>query len=599
MSRFVTHFLLLLSGIIVHTTASTTHNVPGASQKLKRQVMLPPGKPRDRPQQLFPFTITEAEAVNAEPPRQPAELQEWYGTSMYGFVGCANVEYIKLAYSEAQNILHSEGINSNIDWTSSAAVEYLGPPYENLDQRAYIQKKLANMTMAWAPGPYAKWVQVRCDDPAQRCAVTCPITTEDQVTRMPTYSVNPSPDAPLGQSWPYINLCEEFWNAKPNLRDIVESSRQETDWRKKYHIESYRSRASLILRELIQLEFNAIENRNTMPLGAEQGPGALVKSGKMAANDELPQPQARSDGPLVDLAMKLNYAQERTKEGRLSGWLSAHGTIFTKILARFQPKGYDIDIGHYTRRNINSVTGFVLATYITEETGIYPFLPMVYPAAWWEDVPFHFVIRDIPGAAWWTDSQNGVVLNMSKAVQMSPLPDLSGKCRESSANWQDDYEVGEPHSEFLYPTAYNFAIRDWYKLIRDGNPNPGSCRLNMTQIQTCDPQGSNQFVRLSLTSPTGDLLYASPDTDPYRGEALNLYQSIEVKQGQMAETLRITLKEHEAIWMQYGESEWATNLVVGASKCVVTRDKWKAYGPVDCPAPPLDVYREYDCVFKC
>lgn len=56
-----------------------------AEMLLRRQDIMPSPKPLNHPVQELPPNMTEAEIRDAEPPRDPANVQNWFGTSLYGF----------------------------------------------------------------------------------------------------------------------------------------------------------------------------------------------------------------------------------------------------------------------------------------------------------------------------------------------------------------------------------------------------------------------------------------------------------------------------------------------------------------------------------
>ncbi|RYP11679.1 hypothetical protein DL765_007638 [Monosporascus sp. GIB2] len=75
----------------------------------------------------------------------------YYPTRLYGFDKCDEKfgEYggstsIKRAFIDANRIVNIDGVRSNINWESAAALEFLGPSALNRDQRKQIQGVLAN-----------------------------------------------------------------------------------------------------------------------------------------------------------------------------------------------------------------------------------------------------------------------------------------------------------------------------------------------------------------------------------------------------------------------------------------------------------------------
>jgi hypothetical protein len=72
---------------------------------------------------------------DAFPPRDPANVLNWYGTSLYGWDKCDEKdttwkEKIQEAYTDANKLVNYAGVRSNLDFNSAAALEYLGPSGE-------------------------------------------------------------------------------------------------------------------------------------------------------------------------------------------------------------------------------------------------------------------------------------------------------------------------------------------------------------------------------------------------------------------------------------------------------------------------------------
>src|SRR5271170_4195899 len=134
----------------------------------------------------------------------------------------ANIEE---AYDDFRTLSNTEGVLSNIDWNSAAALEYLGPPGFNKRQQSQIQAVFANAATVY-PGsffnPLRWYIRVRCDDPRQRCVDTgndpCnPPQNPPSKTRNPslnTYSLNRDPTDPR---FPMINFCRRFFEQKRSL----------------------------------------------------------------------------------------------------------------------------------------------------------------------------------------------------------------------------------------------------------------------------------------------------------------------------------------------------------------------------------------------
>jgi len=97
-------------------------------------------------------------------------------------------------------------VKSDIDFNSAAALEYLGPPGLNIDQRSQIQAVFANAATVY-PGsilnPFKLYIRVRCNDPFERCP--CGTGT------LTAYARNKDPE---DSRYPFVNFCPRFFNIR-------------------------------------------------------------------------------------------------------------------------------------------------------------------------------------------------------------------------------------------------------------------------------------------------------------------------------------------------------------------------------------------------
>lgn len=80
----------------------------------------------------MPLGISAQDASEAFPSRDLLNISNWYGTSLYGWDKCNEldstwVDKIKEAYIDANSLVNQDGVKENIDFNSAAALEYLGP----------------------------------------------------------------------------------------------------------------------------------------------------------------------------------------------------------------------------------------------------------------------------------------------------------------------------------------------------------------------------------------------------------------------------------------------------------------------------------------
>lgn len=134
---------------------------------------------------------------------------------------------IKEAYDDFKTLSNTEGVSSNIDWNSAAALEYLGPAGFNKKQQRQIQAVFANAATVY-PGtffnPFPWYIRARCDDPRKKCANDAGNDPCNPPQNPPPKKPNPTLNAysnnkdPTDPRHPMINFCELFFK-KRSLRN--------------------------------------------------------------------------------------------------------------------------------------------------------------------------------------------------------------------------------------------------------------------------------------------------------------------------------------------------------------------------------------------
>ncbi|KAJ0333877.1 hypothetical protein COL922a_010324 [Colletotrichum nupharicola] len=339
----------------------------------------------------------------AEPPRDPVDVQNWFGTSLYGFENCGDGgAIIKQAYKDANKIVNLKGVKSDINWDSAAALEYLGPP-----GKKRIQGLLT--------GVHAT-------------------TEEDDDHDQPivrAYSQNPS--SVSGLDWPYINFCPGFFGL-PSLHTAV---RQNSDQPavKKYHVDSYRSTAGTFLHELFHLDLAADSVKGT------------------------PNPKVR------DMKISYFFYDEKTGKRKLSELQGAYGATLAKVLARFVPSQGQESTGYYVQRNDDKLGRFALAKYIESKIGDYPFLPQIYQKL--QRVHEPNPRPNSIGVLWDVENDSVAVLNLTVATLDGSVPDDNGVCPWGRAPNEDDFVVKAPHPDSAYPDWYHAQQEKWLAVVTD------------------------------------------------------------------------------------------------------------------------------------
>jgi hypothetical protein len=152
-----------------------------------------------------------------------------------------------------------------------------------------------------------------------------------------------------------------------------------------------------------------------------------------------------------------------------------YGTLFTKILARYQGSGTGIGTtGYYVQQNADNLAYYALAKYVMSKNyNVYLHLPLVTYKI--DGPPYPgtlaiFVSED-------SDFYMNTTTNNLAVWDSSPGRDYPG-CSDD----ENESEVGSPLSidgfapASAYPDDYNSQVSTWIEALRstDGGSNPGS-----------------------------------------------------------------------------------------------------------------------------
>ncbi|KAM6510464.1 hypothetical protein FSOLCH5_010904 [Fusarium solani] len=391
--------------------------------------------------------MTVEDMKNAFPPRNPADAQNWYGTSLFGFNGCDEKdktwrEKIIEAYSDANELINHEDLTENLDFNSAAALQYLGPSGLNKDQQAQIQNVITNVATVKEGASWftPNWIRVRCDDPLNHCLKDpedpddpkCPPAStqgEDQSAETVAYARNPFEKE--NDKYSEISFCPVFFRMR-NLGNAMAFGSGHSHPILKADLRNYEGRADTFLHELLHLDL-----------------AANSKGGN-------PNPDIR------DLLIKFTFGTGPDK-GKRSEWTKVYGPRLAKILASFQPWRRDQSLGYFIQRSDDSYTMFILAKYVERKFGFYPYIPMIYDQI--NDMPLvpprdrndqpelsglvPFEKNDTEPAVFLDFTQNG------DGICPSLYEGGSG----------EDVEIGAPHDRSLYPDWYWEQYNGWIKEI--------------------------------------------------------------------------------------------------------------------------------------
>ncbi|KAH0556757.1 hypothetical protein GP486_005454 [Trichoglossum hirsutum] len=508
-----------------------------------------------------PDGITEQQMRDAFPERDPANATNWFGTSLYGWDKCDDIDknikgWLKEAYTDANKLVNYDGVKSNIAWDSAAALEYLGPSAFNKNQQKQIQAVFESVATVkegaswWTPN----WIRVRCDDPAGYCSTKCPTAQEDEDrTVVLAYARNPNRS---GGKYPDISFCPEFYGLR-NLGNAIAYGSGFSNPKFKNDLTNYEGRADVFLHELMHLD--------------------------LAANsvNESPNPAIR------DLKIKFTYG-DGPKQGKSSGWTKAYGPKLAKILARFQPVSRSSkQTGYFVQRNDDNFVDFALANYVQKQIKTYPFLPVIYDKI--NDAPMLPPSRQStdPFIIFAADGNNPVsFVNFTTASNggARQLKD-DGDCPTVLSNDSgEDLEIGAPIPTDNYPKSYWDERQKWLEDIKGGGSS-GTCKLAIEEIWTCEPTGSNLYASVKITGADGKEIYTTPQSTHSPGQPINNAQPLSLQENGMTNTLTI-IGEHTNDYIQfaYGTTSWTSNTKDGNAHCALNGNDWNKNGPSGCPA---------------
>ncbi|KAL7943679.1 hypothetical protein V8C42DRAFT_328167 [Trichoderma barbatum] len=252
-------------------------------------------------------------------------------TSLQGFDGCSRDQEtaIKSGWQQSWKLMnYMAGLK--IDYEDAAALEYLGPPAYNIQQRALYEAVYANIKTIqpswWIPDAFSWYLYVRCDDPKGTCAA------ENRMGAA-AYTLQNDQRHPM----PLINFCPKYFQQQTldgAIKDWGDTVKRPVEqWA---NIKSYISQGSTWFHELLHIDKYTTADK-----------GKVLHVG--------------------DLVMRFNNVKDGTYKER-----TAYGPEFVKILARYGRP----NVGSWIQRNADSLTLFALAEYVRKKIGEYPHLPL-------------------------------------------------------------------------------------------------------------------------------------------------------------------------------------------------------------------------------
>ncbi|KAF5519593.1 Swainsonine transporter swnT [Colletotrichum aenigma] len=122
-----------------------------------------------------------------------------------------------------------------------------------------------------------------------------------------------------------------------------------------------------------------------------------------------------------------------------------------------------------------------------------------------------------------------------------------------------------------------------------------TCKLDITEIRTCEPQDRNLYTRFKLEGPNQVLWHETPQLSA-PGLSINPSKPLELKEAGMQYILKITGRhDKDDVEFKYGLLTWTTDSTSGFAKCRgVTADDWNKGGS-HCRTDS----RQFQCEFAC
>ncbi|MCJ1402570.1 hypothetical protein MMC11_005790 [Xylographa trunciseda] len=426
-------------------------------------------------------TVTGDPSSPSDPPAYPSDTDpstaNFQGTRLFGWDACASSErtIISNAYYDMSVIAQTSGVYSGIDWDQAAALEFLGPSIGGdavtTERRTQIQNVLQQVQQLYPTFPVTPirpslWIHVRCSggtgtgDPNDICRdvkptqPTCwngqaPANTEDDV-QLQAYS-DPEGDK---NGYSQITFCNKFFDARTLSEAITYGKMQGGS--EKYNLQNYDNRARIFYHEATHLDYfmNA-------------------------------PPNAQTSDWLVTI-----------KTGRKFDDYEAYGAYYTKVLAKYNGKGY------YTQRSSDNLAFFALAKYVQSQIGSYPQFPVAiqrpYRAPRLPKTKAVVEYDIIDGIAVFDDGEE-------TALDIDP---------------EYNFDVpGCPDRHGSYPTATNLTIDD----VVDSTSYPSSYNLQ-ADAWAANYLSFDPLINLTLRIlPLGDSItngYQSTDGNGYRLDLL-------------------------------------------------------------------------------
>lgn len=310
--------------------------------------------------------------------------------------------------------------------------------------------------------------------------------------------------------------------------------------------------------------------------------------------NESPNPQIR------DLKIRYTY-DSGPNAGKKSGWTKVYGPKLSKILARFQPISRSSkQTGYFVQRSDDNLVDFALANYVQKQIKSYPFLPVIYDKI--ADAPMLPPKRESIDTVFSADGNNPVTFDDFDPNDPFGVSNVKkdGECPADDAN--EDLEIGAPAGADQYPQSYKDDRQKWLESVKndDGSgAGPATCKVDITEVWTCEPVESNLYAEMKITGSGGNTLYSTPGSAHSPGQPINAAHALSIQEEGMPKPL-VVVGEHSGDYIQftYGDVSWKSGDTSGKGHCKLKGNDWDKKGPQGCPNA-MASSREFECEYPC
>ncbi|KAF2743859.1 hypothetical protein M011DRAFT_480390 [Sporormia fimetaria CBS 119925] len=126
----------------------------------------------------------------------------------------------------------------------------------------------------------------------------------------------------------------------------------------------------------------------------------------------------------------------------------------------------------------------------------------------------------------------------------------------------------------------------------------GTCKLDITEIWTCEHPTVNLYGRMTITSPDGTVLYNTGRGTSAPGVKIGDEQRPVIQKEGMSHGLQVIAQHtNDYIQFYYDDLAWTTGTTEGPATCKLVGDNWDTSTPVECNSGART--RQFECKYTC